>query len=77
MRYYGKNAGVASALLGAVQYGVGAGVSALAAMLGGVSLWPMIIAMVTSTVIALTGAVIGARMESDESDNAEQIAQAS
>ncbi|MDV5172344.1 multidrug effflux MFS transporter [Photobacterium rosenbergii] len=77
MRYYGKNAGVASALLGAVQYGVGAGVSALAAMLGGMSLWPMIIAMVGSTVIALTGAIVASRMERCNEEDVEQIAQAS
>ena len=77
MRYYGKNAGVASALLGAVQYGIGAGVSALAAMLGGTSLWPMIIAMFGSTTIALTGAIIGARMESCNKEDVEQVVQAS
>ena len=66
MRYFDNNAGVASALLGAVQYGVGAGVSAFAAMLGGTSLWPMIIAMVGSTLIALAGAVIGARHETSD-----------
>ncbi|WP_052260954.1 multidrug effflux MFS transporter [Photobacterium gaetbulicola] len=68
MRYFDKNAGVASALLGAVQYGVGAGVSAMAAMLGGTSLWPMIIAMVGSTVIALAGATVGARLDTGNSD---------
>lgn len=77
MRYFDKNAGVASALLGAVQYGIGATVSALAAMLGGASLWPMIIAMAGSTTIALTGAIIGARYEACDNDDIESLTQAS
>ncbi|MGR5148063.1 multidrug effflux MFS transporter [Photobacterium alginatilyticum] len=63
MRYFSHNAGVASALLGAVQYAVGAGVSALAAMLCVDTLWPMVLAMFISTLIALTGAVISSRVD--------------
>jgi len=58
MSHFGKNAGVASALLGAVQYGIGAAVSALAAMLSMNTLWPMILAMLLSTLIALAGAFV-------------------
>ncbi|MCW8330153.1 multidrug effflux MFS transporter [Photobacterium sp. SDRW27] len=67
MRYFGKNAGVASALLGATQYGVGAAVSALAAMLSTETLWPMILAMMFSTLIALTGAFVSSRSEPEGS----------
>ncbi|MCG7587060.1 multidrug effflux MFS transporter [Photobacterium sp. OFAV2-7] len=63
MRYFSHNAGVASALLGAVQYAVGAGVSALAAMLCIDTLWPMVLAMLISTLIALTGAITSSRVE--------------
>ena len=65
MRYFGKNAGVASALLGATQYGVGAAVSALAAMLCTDTIWPMILAMLLSTLFALAGAVVSSRTETD------------
>lgn len=65
MRYFGKNAGVASALLGATQYGVGAAVSALATMLCTDTIWPMILAMLLSTLFALTGATVSARFEPD------------
>ena len=63
MRYFGKNAGVASALLGAVQYAVGAAISALAAMLSTDTIWPMILAMLLSTLVALTGATVSSRFE--------------
>lgn len=65
MRFFANSAGVASALLGAVQYGVGAAVSALAAMLSVDTLWPMILAMLFSTLIALTGAFVSSRAETD------------
>ncbi len=66
MRFFANSAGVASALLGAVQYGVGAAVSALAAMLSVDTLWPMILAMLVSTLIALTGgAFVSSRAEAD------------
>ncbi|MGF1757259.1 multidrug effflux MFS transporter [Photobacterium sagamiensis] len=70
MRYFDKNAGVASALLGAVQYGIGAAVSALAAMLSNETLWPMILAMLVSTLIALTGAFAGSRSEPSNNSGA-------
>ena len=63
MRYFGKNAGVASALLGAMQYAVGAAISALAAMLSTDTIWPMILAMLFSTLVALTGATVSSRFE--------------
>ena len=65
MHYFEKNAGIASALLGAVQYGTSAAVSALAAMLTTDSLWPMILTMLVSTLIALMGALAGSRAKSD------------
>ncbi len=61
---------MASALLGAVQYGVGAAVSALAAMLSVDTLWPMILAMLVSTLIALTGAFVSSRSELESQQDA-------
>ena len=55
MHYFGKNAGVAAATLGATQYLLGAGVSASAAMLSHDSLWPIVCIMTVSTVIAYLG----------------------
>lgn len=65
MHYFEKNSGIASALLGAVQYGTAAAVSALAAILTTDSLWPMILTMLTSTLIALTAAIIAAQDKTD------------
>lgn len=70
MRFFANSAGVASALLGAVQYGVGAAVSALAAMLSVDTLWPMILAMLVSTLIALTGAFVSSRSELESQQDA-------
>lgn len=67
MRYFGNNAGVASALLGAVQYGIGAAVSALAAMFSTDTIWPMVLAMLFSTLIALIGAFLSSRSEPENS----------
>ncbi|AGH80285.1 major facilitator superfamily permease [Psychromonas sp. CNPT3] len=56
MNYFKENAGVAAALLGASQYALGAGVSALVAMLSLHSLWPMVLTMLLATLVALIGA---------------------
>lgn len=61
MQYFEKNAGTASALLGSAQFGISAAVSGIAAMLSQDTLWPMILAMLVSTVIALTAAVKSAQ----------------
>ncbi|RBW41733.1 Bcr/CflA family drug resistance efflux transporter [Psychromonas sp. B3M02] len=55
MNFFGKNAGVAAATLGATQYMLGAGVSALAALLSHDSLWPIVSIMTVATVIAYVG----------------------
>ncbi len=56
MHYFGKNAGIAAATLGATQYILGAVVSAVAAILSHDSLWPIVLIMMTVTLIALLGA---------------------
>ena len=56
MHYFGKNAGIAAATLGATQYILGAVVSAVAAILSHDSLWPIVLVMMTATLIALFGA---------------------
>ena len=56
MHYFGKNAGFAAATLGATQYILGAVVSAVAAILSHDSLWPIVLVMLTATIIALFGA---------------------
>lgn len=61
--YFKENAGVASALLGATQYALSAGVSALVAMLSINSLWPIVLAMFIATVIALFGAYTGSHYQ--------------
>jgi len=65
MHFFEKNAGVASALLGTVQYAIAAGVSALAAMLSHDSLWPIILAIVVSNLIALAGVFTASSTQSD------------
>ncbi|MDN2660432.1 multidrug effflux MFS transporter [Neptunomonas sp. CHC150] len=55
MQYFGKNAGIAAAVLGATQYIVAAAISAIAALLSHDSLWPIIIIMMISTLVALLG----------------------
>ena len=59
--YFKDNAGVASALLGASQYALGAAISALVAMLSTHSLWPLALSMLITTTIALLGAHSGSR----------------
>ena len=71
MYYFEKNAGVASALLGTVQFGIAAAVSALAALLSHDSLWPMISAMLISTLIALIS--VFKSQELQVTDNSEKI----
>ncbi len=65
MHYFENNAGIASALLGAVQYGISATVSALAAILSHDSLWPMILTMLIANLIALAGVLAAAKAESN------------
>lgn len=55
MHYFGKNAGIAAATLGATQYIVGAVVSAIAAILSHDSLWSIVAVMMAATAIALFG----------------------
>jgi len=57
MHYFGRNAGFAAATLGAAQYILGAVVSAVAAILSHDSLWPMVLVMLTATLIAFSGAI--------------------
>ena len=71
MHYFEKNAGIASALLGAVQYGISAAVSALAAMLTHDSLWPIILTILASTLIAIIAVIYGSR--SQLIDNTDEI----
>lgn len=65
MHYFENNAGIASALLGAVQYGISAAVSALAAILSHDSLWPMILTMLIANLIALAGVLAAEKAQSD------------
>jgi DHA1 family bicyclomycin/chloramphenicol resistance-like MFS transporter len=71
MHYFGKNAGIAAATLGATQYLVGAAVSALAAILSDDSLWPMVLIMTTATIIALCGAFY--RPQAQAEDNVQNL----
>ena len=61
MHYFEKNAGVASALMGTVQFGIAAGVSALAALLSVDSLWPMILTMLAANLLAQAGVFAASR----------------
>ncbi|GLS92456.1 bicyclomycin/multidrug efflux system [Psychromonas marina] len=61
MRHFGKNAGTASAALGATQFFVGASISAVAALLSQHSLWPMIIIMFSCALLSLFGAITANR----------------
>ncbi|CAM2858574.1 multidrug effflux MFS transporter [Vibrio rarus] len=56
MHYFPDNAGTASATLGASQYVIAAIVSGTAALLCVDSLWPLVLVMLSSSVIALLGA---------------------
>ncbi|WP_428773877.1 multidrug effflux MFS transporter [Vibrio sp.] len=55
LKHFGRNAGMASAAVGASQYFLGAGISALAAILSNDSLWPIVIIMLLATVLSLLG----------------------
>ncbi|RTR39952.1 Bcr/CflA family efflux MFS transporter [Shewanella canadensis] len=59
LKYFGNNAGTASAVLGAVQCTVGASVSAIAAFISMGMVQPVIIVMLVSSTIALMGAMLG------------------
>ncbi|OBT12070.1 Bcr/CflA family drug resistance efflux transporter [Vibrio sp. UCD-FRSSP16_10] len=61
MHYFPNNAGTASATLGASQYMIAAMVSAIAALLSVNSLVPLVLVMITSSVIALLGAIKASR----------------
>lgn len=61
MKSFGRNAGSASAVLGATQYTVGGTVSALSAFISMGSVLPVVITMLLSSVIALSGAVLAGR----------------
>lgn len=67
LKYHGHNAGSASAVLGAVQYTVGAAISASAAFISMGRVQPVVIVMLLSSLIALTGAVIASRKECKDS----------
>ncbi|WP_406611325.1 multidrug effflux MFS transporter [Agarivorans sp. JK6] len=56
LKHFGKGAGTAQAVLGAIQFFAGAAISAVAAMLSHTSLWPMVLTMLASTTIALLSA---------------------
>jgi len=60
MKRFGHNAGSASAVLGATQYTIGGTVSALSAFISLGSIQPVVIMMLLSSMIALTGATISA-----------------
>ena len=76
LKYHGHNAGSASAVLGAVQYTIGAAVSASAAFISMGRVQPIVIVMLLCALIALTGAVIASRKESKErKDTAKMAAQ--
>lgn len=61
MKRFGRNAGSASAVLGATQYTVGGTVSALSAFISMGSVQPVVIIMLISSITALTGATIAGR----------------
>ena len=52
MNYFGSNAGIAAATLGATQYTMGAVISAAAAIMSENSLWPIVLIMFASTLLA-------------------------
>ena len=60
MKHFGRNAGSASAVLGATQYTIGGTVSALSAFISLGSVQPVVIMMLLSSMVALTGATIAA-----------------
>ena len=60
MKRFGHNAGSASAVLGATQYTIGGTVSALSAFISLGAIQPVVIMMLLSSMIALTGATISA-----------------
>ncbi|WP_392339209.1 multidrug effflux MFS transporter [Moritella marina] len=61
MKRFGRNAGSASAVLGATQYTVGGTVSALSAFISMGSVQPVVVIMLISSITALTGATIAGR----------------
>jgi len=61
LKYFGNNAGTASAVLGAVQCTIGASVSAIAAFICMGMVQPVIMVMLLSSTIALMGAMLGDR----------------
>ncbi len=67
MNYFGHNAGVGAATLGASQYMLGAMISAFAAILTSHSLWPIVLVMMTATLIALAGAFYRASPQTNAS----------
>lgn len=64
LKFYEHNAGSASAVLGAIQYTVGAAVSALAAFISMGMLQPVVIVMLLSSMLALLAAVIADKGDS-------------
>jgi DHA1 family bicyclomycin/chloramphenicol resistance-like MFS transporter len=70
LKYHGHNAGSASAVLGAVQYTVGAAASASAALISMGRVQPIVIAMLLCSIIALAGAIIASRKESNDIEQA-------
>ncbi|MFT7684516.1 MAG: DHA1 family bicyclomycin/chloramphenicol resistance-like MFS transporter, partial [Moritella dasanensis] len=61
MKRFGRNAGSASAVLGATQFTIGGTVSAISAFVSMGSVQPVVIIMLMSSITALTGATIAAR----------------
>ncbi|WP_019615737.1 multidrug effflux MFS transporter [Psychromonas ossibalaenae] len=57
LKYYAHNAGSASAVLGAMQYTVGAAISAFAAVISMGNLLPVVLVMLLSSTVALASAV--------------------
>jgi DHA1 family bicyclomycin/chloramphenicol resistance-like MFS transporter len=70
LKYHGHNAGSASAVLGAVQYTVGAAASASAALISMGRVQPIVIAMLLCSIIALAGAIIASHKESNDIEQA-------
>jgi len=60
MKHFGHNSGSASAVLGATQYTVGGTISAFSAFISMGSIQPVVIVLLVSSIIALTGAIIAA-----------------
>ena len=61
MKYFGKDAGTASAVLGAFQCATGATVSAFAAFISMGQLLPVVILMLIASCIALAGVIYSNR----------------